>query len=232
MYPVASCAVGVGQRCATASDNCPRRCPGCVESFQSVAQGVGHEPETVTSDGPPSRFSDSPDPFSPSHARGVGQDEQPLAAMGSSGVVRAQATPLRIEPQRGQVPEHAVESSSSESCDVLHEDEAGSNLAHDPSEVRPEPRPLPVDAFSLPGVADVLTGEAASDEIHDSTPWAAVEGGDIRPHRARSQPTFFHLADQSRSGESFPLHEADRASADSLEAEGQSASAGEEFDGT
>jgi hypothetical protein len=165
-------------------------------------------------------------------ASGVGQDEQPLSAVGSSGIVRAQTTPLRIEPHRGQVPEDSVETPGSESCDVFHEDEAGSYLAHDPSEVRPEARPLPVDALALPGVADVLAGEAASDEIHDSTPRAAVKGGDIRPHRARSQPTFFHLADQSGSGESFPLHEHDRASADSLESKGQSSAPGEQFDGT
>jgi hypothetical protein len=152
--------------------------------------------------------------------------------MGSSGIVRAQTAPFRIEPHRGQVPEHAVESSSSESCDVLHEDEAGSYLAHDASEVRPQAGPLPVNALALPGVADVLTGEAASDEIHDATPRAAVEGGDIRPHRARSQATLFHLAYQRRGGESVPLHETDRANARHLQTEGEPASAGEQFDGT
>lgn len=165
-------------------------------------------------------------------ASGVGQDEESFPAMGSSGVVRAQTTPFRIEPQRGQIPEHTVESSSSESCDVLHEHEAGSYLAHDPSELSPEPGPLPVDALSLAGVADVLAGEAPSDEIHDSTPRAAIKGGDIRPHRARSQAAFFHLADQSRGGESFPLHETDRDNSDSLESEGQSAASSEELDGT
>ena len=152
--------------------------------------------------------------------------------MGSSGIVRAQTAPLRIEPQRGQVPEDAVEPSSSESCDVLHEDEAGSYLAHDASKVRPEAGPLPVDALALPGVADVLAGESASDEIHDSTPRAAVEGDDIRPDRARSQATRFHLADQSRGGESVPLHETDRDHARRLQTEGEPPPAGEQFDGT
>ena len=78
----------------------------------------------------------------------------------------------------------------------------------------------------------VLAREATSDEIHDSTPRLAVKGADIRPHRARSQATFLHLADQSRGGESFPLHETDRANADALESESESAASGEQFDGT
>lgn len=162
----------------------------------------------------------------------MGQDEESHSPVRCSGIVRAQTTPLRIEPQRGQVPEHSVESSSSESCDVLHEDEAGSYLAHDPSELRPEAGALAVDALSLPGVADVLAGESASDEIHDSTPRAAVEGGDIRPHRARSQATFLHLAHQSRGGESVPLHETDRANARALQTEGEPPPTREQLDGT
>jgi hypothetical protein len=39
----------------------------------SLAVGVGHCAETVVRDGPPSRFGDSPDPFVPSAALGVGQ---------------------------------------------------------------------------------------------------------------------------------------------------------------
>jgi hypothetical protein len=108
----------------------------------------------------------------------------------------------------------------------------GTYLAHDACEVRPETAPLPVDAGALPGSTDVLAGEAASDEIHDPTPRAAVEGGDIRPHRSRSQATFLHLADQSRAGESVPLHETDRASAASFQAESEASSSGEELDGT
>lgn len=165
-------------------------------------------------------------------ACGVRQKEEPLAPMGSSGIVRAQTAPLRIEPQRGQVSDDAVEPSSSESCDVLHEDEARSYLAHDASEVRPQPRPLPVDALPLAGVADVLAGEAASDEIHDSTPRSAIKGDDIRPHRARSQATLFHLAYQSRGGESVPLHETDRDHSRSLQTEGEAAASGEQLDGT
>jgi hypothetical protein len=104
------------------------------------------------------------------------EKEDALAAVGRSSVVRAQAAPFRIEPHRGQVTEDDSKPSSNESCDVLHEDEAGSNLANDPSKLPPESAALAPDAFALPGVADVLTGEAASDEIHDSTPRSAVEG--------------------------------------------------------
>lgn len=163
----------------------------------------------------------------------MGQDEDALAAMRSAGLIRENATPLRIEPQRGQVTEDDVESPNNESADVLHEDELGSHLANDACELSPEPGALPVgDAGTLPGLGDVLAGEAASDEIHDSTPRAAVEGADVAPDRSRSQPPFCHARSQYRGGIGFPLHETDRANARSLQTEGESAAAGEQFDGT
>jgi hypothetical protein len=106
---------------------------------------------------------------------GVGQDEDALALMRSSGIVRSHTTPLRIEPHRGQVTEDDIESPNSERCDVFHEDELRSHLANDASEVSPEAGPVSFDSFPLAGVADVLTGESASDAIHEATPRAAIE---------------------------------------------------------
>jgi hypothetical protein len=39
-------------------------------------------------------------------AAAVGQDENPLSAVGRSDIGRSDTTPFRIEPERGQVPEY------------------------------------------------------------------------------------------------------------------------------
>jgi hypothetical protein len=117
--------------------------------------------------------------LSPSVLTGVGharEDEEPLPEVGRPDLGRGEHAPFRIEPERGQVSEDNVESSNSESRHVLHEDEARSHVANDTSEVTPEAGVLALDAGSLARVADVGAREAASDEIHDATPRAAVEG--------------------------------------------------------
>jgi hypothetical protein len=164
----------------------------------------------------------------------VGQDEDPLAAVGRTHVARLEAAPLRIEPQRGQVTEDDVESSNKESADVLHEDEVGSHLANDADVLAPETRARALDdAGPLARGADVLAGEASNDEIHAATPRAAVEGAHVRPDRRVIQDPPLHARCQDRGCVGFPLHVADRAS-DSSAAESKvdPADAGEEADGT
>lgn len=58
-----------------------------------------------------------------------------------------------------------------------------------------------------------LARDAANDAIHNSTPRAAVEGGDIAPNSGRSHETLFDRANQLADREGFPLHEHDAASA-------------------
>lgn len=97
-------------------------------------------------------------------------------------MVRSDDTPLRIEPHRGQVPENASESSSSERCGVLHEDKAWDHLPNDPSEFDPEPGRFAFDSFSVLSTdGDVGTREPASDDIHESSPRSPVERSDIIP---------------------------------------------------
>jgi hypothetical protein len=57
---------------------------------------------------------------------GVGQDEDPVALVGGTHVRCLPAIPLRIEPERGQVPENVVDSPAKESESVLQEDVFGS----------------------------------------------------------------------------------------------------------
>lgn len=77
-----------------------------------------------------------------------------------------------------------------------------------------------------------LARDAANDAIHDSTPRAAIEGGDIAPNSGFSQETFLYRADQLADRECFPLHEHDAASAwhCQLDAEIESSSSGAEAD--
>src|SRR3954470_1546290 len=107
--------------------------------------------------------------------------------MWRSDAVRSQHEPFRIEPERGQVTEDDVEPANNESCDVFHEDVARSYLANDASEVSPESAALASDPGAVPGVADVLAREAASNAIHEAAPRSAVEGGNVVPDRTRRQ---------------------------------------------
>jgi hypothetical protein len=153
--------------------------------------------------------------------------------MRGTHVRRLETTPLRVEPQRGKIIEDGVESSANKGSDVLDEDKSGRNLVDDASEVTPEPAALPVnDPGPLACVADVLAREAASDEIHDSTPRLAVEGRHVRPDRRVIQGTVLRTRSQDRAGISFVFHAADRASdSGALESQVEPASTGEQADG-
>lgn len=125
--------VGVGQVLRIASMESPGSPllpmvllgPPC---FPSLAIGVGHiRRASVSSDSLTGPFGFCPPWLFPyGVAVGVGQNEEPLPDVRRPHVARAKARPLRIEPERGQVPEYPVEPSSSESADVFHDDEAGS----------------------------------------------------------------------------------------------------------
>ena len=65
---------------------------------------------------------------------------------------------------------------------------------------------------TLAGVTERLARVAASDAIHDSTPRAAVEGSQIRPHRRLIKGLLFHARCQDFDGVGFPLNVTDAAS--------------------
>jgi hypothetical protein len=78
--------------------------------------------------------------------------------------------PFRIKPDRGQVPENSLKPPTKESCDVLHDDVTRSKLARKSSDFRPKPRARSVsDASTLPGKADVLARESASNEFNGNS---------------------------------------------------------------
>ena len=55
----------------------------------------------------------------------VGNNEQPFPPVRGSDIAGANSEPLRIVPERGNIPKHSREPPSSEHCDVLHDDVAG-----------------------------------------------------------------------------------------------------------
>jgi len=129
-----------------------------------------------------------------------------------SSVGRFETTPFRIVPHSGKVSEHDAEPPLAESGHVFEEDNAGSDLPDNASDICPDP-PLIVGVLALACGAEGLTGRAASEDIHAATPRAAVEGGNVSPDRSLSQGARFHLRDHVGDGEGFPLHHTDRASA-------------------
>jgi hypothetical protein len=78
-------------------------------------------------------------PFVPAdEAVGVGTHKpEPVSLVRRSNVGSSQHCPAAVIPERGQVIEDSSESPSNEGWAVFHEDETGSNLAHDPRHVCP-----------------------------------------------------------------------------------------------
>jgi hypothetical protein len=111
--------------------------------------------------------------------------------------------------------------------DVLHEDEVGSDVVNDADDVGPDPSGVG-DAALAADETPRLAREAGSDEIHNATPWAAVEVGNVRPDRRGNHGTLFHARDQNAGGIGFPLHVSDDMEVrhDKLDAEFKAADAG------
>jgi hypothetical protein len=61
-----------------------------------------------------------------SFATGVGHNPDPISTVRGTNGGSRYAMPLRIKPERGQVSENSLKAPSKQSCDVLHEDVAGS----------------------------------------------------------------------------------------------------------
>lgn len=183
-----------------------RRChaSGFSPSFIKEASGVGHA---------------------------AGDDEDALADVARTDISRRYATPLRIEPQSGQISEYEAERPKNVCCgvcqrlsfqiasgggekpgDVLEEDDGRLDLGDDARHVGPEPA-LVGDAAPLAGRGHWLTWKSRHDAIHCATPRAAVEGDEVIPDRSLIQPAVLHARRQNRGGIGFPLHVTDDASA-------------------
>lgn len=132
--------------------------------------------------------------------------------MRRSNIGRPYKAPLRIEPEVGKVSENSVESQPKVACDILQEDEAGSHLANDSQDLRPEVA-LVLLSSPLPRNRERLARVSGSDDIHAATPLAAVEGSQIRVNRRVVKRPFVHASRQDLADRVLPLHETDRSSA-------------------
>ena len=185
----ASLALGVGQVCAAAWRSPP--------------------PELSR---PSSRFRSALSP-PPVIVRGVGQskDEQPQPLVRRANFLRRKESRRNSVAEALEIGANSIEAERQVSGDILEEHECGLNLRNDPSDRGPKVS-LIILATALSGGAERLARVAAADEIHRSTPRAAVEGSHIRPHRSRSHEARVHRRDQTADAERFPLHIAHPAS--------------------
>ncbi len=117
---------------------------------------------------------------------GVGHNPEPVAAVRGTNGGSWYAMPLRIVPDRGQVSENSCKPPSKQSCDVLHDDVERSKLVNKTGIFRPKAASLSREPCPLSCEADILTGEAATDDI-DGADLFAREGshvmvaGNLRP---------------------------------------------------
>jgi hypothetical protein len=88
---------------------------------------------------------------------------------------------------------------------------AGQYLANDPGLFFPEAAAGSGDAFPRAGGADVLTGEAASDDIHASSPWSPVEGADVIPDGEGGEAAIVLPLEEAVAGVGIDLDGADGA---------------------
>lgn len=141
----------------------------------------------------------------------VGQDEDAFPFMRGEDIGCSNRHPVRIEPEIGQIPENDGQSASgNKGRHIFQEDDPRSHFANAIPNIWPDP-PFVLGALAFPRRAPWLTGETGSDEIHASTPAAAVEGEQVVPDRRRSQRAVCHTRDQPRGGKGFPLHVTDGA---------------------
>lgn len=96
---------------------------------------------------------------------GVGNNPDPISWMGGTNGARRNAIPFSIIPERGQRSENVSEPVSKQLCDVFHDDEIGSKLAHNSSHLEPKAAPFAVKAGACAIGRNILAGKASADDI-------------------------------------------------------------------
>lgn len=148
--------------------------------FPSLAIGVGQR-DTISVRLPPLERV-------PEQARGVGQvvsfpvgeDEEPLALVGRADFRRSEETRRKPVAHADQSSGNFGKAEAEMMGDVLEEDEGRLDLADDAGNMRPEVAWI-VRAPALACDGERLARVAANEDIHRSTPRAAIEGGNVVP---------------------------------------------------
>jgi hypothetical protein len=113
---------------------------------------------------------------------GVGSnDPHAVASVWRTDVPSSKHTPDSIIPQAGKPFEDALESVSAQIRGVLGEDIRRLDLSNDAQHFEPKARAISVQPGTSTGAADVLTGEAAADDIDVAVPGISVKGADVIP---------------------------------------------------
>lgn len=112
-------------------------------------------------------------------ALGVGHNPNSVPKLSGTNVGSRYAMPFRIIPERGQVSENSPHPSTKQSCDVLHDDEAWSYLANEPSVISPQPASLSIKTRSTACKTDVLAWESPHDTIGLNSCGSQSFGGNI-----------------------------------------------------
>ena len=149
-------------------------------------------------------------------AVGHSEHEEPFPSVRRANVGRAETRPLRIEPERGQIPENGSEAVSNDGWHVLQEDEPRSHVANDAEDKGPEPS-LVFESALRSSDAEWLARKPGSDEIHAATEEFAREGFEIVEDRRAIQGRIRHPRHESarRVGVPLDVTHAAVASADS-----------------
>lgn len=95
--------------------------------------------------------------------------------------------------------------SASCSPDVFPDEERRLSFVGDSDLLEEESRALAIKPGLLSGDAEVLARSAASDDVHEATPRAAVEGEQIVPDRSVTQLRARHPCHESGRCKGFPL---------------------------
>jgi hypothetical protein len=206
----ASCVVGVGQKRTACAKFNPKPLPVWCLPFAKVA--------AFTS----ARFSSRRSRVQSSRViitAGVGHNPDPLAEVRCANTGCGYAVPLRVIPERGQVPENGSDASPEKRGDILHDDVAGAKLANETGVLDPEAAALTREPRAFASNGDILAGEAAANNVNCSDIRAlqlsnVTMDGDMRPvlcqHAAR---VFFNLAERDRGHSRALKPEAESANA-------------------
>jgi hypothetical protein len=157
----------------------------------------------------------------------VGHKPEAVPLVERTDISSSQHCPSAVIPESGQVTEDDSEPPSNESWAVLHEDEAGSNLANDARHFRPEAGTLTTDAGPFARNADVLAWEAARNHVNTSAPRVSVKGPNVIPNREGREKSVVLPGGKNACCVGFSLDGADRSPSEELAAEYASTSARE-----
>jgi hypothetical protein len=156
---------------------------------------------------------------------GVGNNPNSLTLVWRSHIFRAQHSPFRIVPQRGQITEDSPEPAKSEHWGVFHEDFSRSYLANNPGHVPPKAASFASDPGTFPGCADVLAGKPSRNHVNNSPPRSAVKGANVIPNREGREKSVILSGAQYACGIGVALDSANRAPSEQLPAKYSATSA-------